>query len=65
MCIQDLQNNDLENRSRRYSFCTCGLPESITYLDTAIKPFLKEMIPDILEHCLEVDQAQGPDICKF
>lgn len=65
-CIQTLQDqletahakiDDLENRNRRYNFRVRGLPESYKDVPEAIFSFIKELIPEIPLHRLELDQA--------
>lgn len=64
--IQDLQDqlesalykvDDLENRSRRYSFRIRGLPESVKDIREVVRSFIKDLIPDIPTHHLELDRA--------
>lgn len=49
--------DDLENRSRRENFRIRGLPESITDTISVVQDFLKQIIPDIPSHKLEIDRA--------
>ncbi|XP_073484917.1 vomeronasal type-2 receptor 26-like [Aquarana catesbeiana] len=65
-CIHSLQDQlenalskieDLENRSRRYNFHVRGIPEANTDISDTIKSLIKEIIPDIPDHKLELDRA--------
>ena len=65
-CIQSLQDqleialsklDDLENRSRRYNFRIRGIPEGVVNIPDAVKSFIKNVIPDIPDHKLELDRA--------
>lgn len=47
---------DLDNRSCRYNVHIRGLPETHTDLEGAMYTLMKELIPDILTHQLEVDR---------
>lgn len=64
--IQDLQDqldsalykiDDLENRSRRSNFRIRGLPETVTDVPAAVRSLLKDLLPDISEHRMELDRA--------
>lgn len=64
--IQELQDqlevatsniDDLENRSRHYHFRIWGLPESVKDVHLAIQEFIKNLIPDIPAHRLELERA--------
>lgn len=63
----DLQNRlekacakieDLENRSCHYNVRIQGLPETHTELEGAIQALMKDLIPDISLHQMEVDRIQ-------
>lgn len=65
-CIESLQQqleqtlvkiDDLGNRSRRYNFHICGLPESVKDVDAAVHTFLKDLLPDLSPHCLDLYRA--------
>lgn len=67
-CTQSLQDQlenalskieDLENRSRRYNFRVRGIPEANTDISDTFKSLIKEIIPDIPDHKLELDRAHG------
>lgn len=49
--------DDLENRSRRYNIRMRGLPESITNVPAAVQDVIKNLIPYIPQHRLELDRA--------
>lgn len=49
--------DDLENRSRSYTFRIQGLPESIKEVHAAVHTLIKDLIMAIPEHCLEIDRA--------
>lgn len=49
--------DDLENRFRRENFRIRGLPESITDTTSVVQDFLRQIIPDISSHKLEIDRA--------
>lgn len=64
--IQDLEDqldtaiakiDDLENHSRRYNFRIRGLPEAVKDTHQAVTSFIKEIIPNIQYHHLELDRA--------
>lgn len=64
--IQDLQDqletamskiDDLENRSRCDNFRIQGLPASVKQVQPADHSLIKDLIPDIREHRLELDRA--------
>lgn len=47
---------DLENRSRRYNVRIRGLPETHTDLEGAMRELMKDLIPNINTHQMEIDQ---------
>lgn len=49
--------DDLENRSRRYNFCIPGMPESVKDVDTAVHTLLRDLLPDLPSHRLDLDRA--------
>lgn len=64
--IQNLQDqldtalskiDDLENHSRLYNFRIRGLSETITEVQEAVRAFIKDIIPDLQDHRLELDRA--------
>lgn len=54
--IQDLQVQ-LDTLKLMTWRTTPGLPETVMDTHLAIKSFIKDIIPDIQEHCLELDRA--------
>lgn len=49
--------DDLENRLRRDNFRIRGLPETITDIPKAVQDLIKNLIPSIPPHKLELDRA--------
>lgn len=47
--------DDLENRSRRENFHIRGIPESVKDTVTVVQDLLKQLIPNIPPHKLEID----------
>lgn len=52
-----LKIDDLENRSRRYNFRIRGVPESFQDIPAAVQSIIKELLPDIAPHKLELDRV--------
>lgn len=46
---------NLKNRSRRYNFRIQCLPEPVTDLEDAVHSLMKDLMPDISDHHLEID----------
>lgn len=49
--------HDLQNCFRWYNCRIRGLPESFKYTNSAVCLFLKELLPNLPDHCLELDRA--------
>lgn len=48
---------DLENRSRRYNVRIRGLPENHSDLEEAVQSLMRDLIPGIKSHHLEIDRV--------